>query len=156
MPRFTAADSNRCVDSGRPTRIAWSIRVGCRQSLSIQVGGLESLCRFRSADRLESLCRFGAASSNRVSVLPVPRPRPSISPPLPASPQSPPLIFLTLISWFVLLLLYGFLGPVRSFSLATVISIRSGSVASPASVSGPMDGPLSNVGFGLGFLEQHH
>ena len=72
--------------SGRPTRIALSIRAGWRQSLSIPVGRLESLCRFTSADlircvesrrptcivasilagRLESLRRFGAAVANAV------------------------------------------------------------------------------------------
>ena len=47
--RFRSADSNRCVDSGRPTRIA----------ASIQVGRLESLCRFRPADPTPPKIRRG-------------------------------------------------------------------------------------------------
>ena len=57
--RFRQADSNRCVDSRRPTGIA----------AAIQGNRLESLCRFGSPNsihvgRLESLLRFTPAASN--------------------------------------------------------------------------------------------
>ena len=92
MRRFTSADANRCVDSGRPTRIAVSIHVGRRESLrrfwsagsnvcvdsgrspriavSIQASWLDSRRPTRAVasnqvGRFRSLCRFTSANSNR-------------------------------------------------------------------------------------------